>query len=84
MSAGDLIYRLITKNGKRTSDYQYNVLENSHILHDAETLKLMYNNASNNDQKASIMLHIDNFHDITDDWNDYRKIRNKIWDDFTC
>ena len=78
-----IIYELITSKGKRTSDYQYNILENSPILHDYETLETMYNNASTSEQKASIMCHIGNFADITDDWSDYRKLRNKIWDDFS-
>ena len=78
-----IVYDLITGGGKRTSNYQYNILEDTPLLHDSETLETMYYNATSLDQKASIMRHIDNFHKVTNGLEDYRKIRNKIWDDFT-
>lgn len=74
------IYNEVKK--KRKSDYQYNILESTPILHDIETLETMYNNADLK-QKASIMLHIDNFHDITHDWDDYQNLKGKIWDDYS-
>jgi len=73
---------VITKRGKRRSNYQYIVLENTPYLHGSETLQTMYDNAITNDQKASIMLHIDRFAEYTDGLPSYRKIRNQIWDDF--
>lgn len=78
----DLIFGAITKDGKRTSDYQYNIIEHTPLLHGYETLDAMYKKATTLDQKASIMLHIDNFHSITNDWSEYQDVKNKIWDDF--
>lgn len=76
-------YRYIYKSVKKgkKSDYMYNILEGSPYLHPTNHLEAMYRNASH-DQKASIMLHIDNFSELTHDWDDYTKIRNKIWDDY--
>lgn len=79
----NFVYELIAAKGGRTSrDYQYNTLEHTPYLHGTETLNTMYKNASTREQKASIMLHLDNFNDFTNDVDSYRKLRNKIWDDF--
>lgn len=81
----NLIYNLITKRGedKKVSDYQYSALEHTPLLHDTDTLNRMYDNAVTEDQKAAIMLHIDNHHKVTNDWDEYVELRNKIWDDFS-
>jgi len=77
-----IIYDLITGKGKRTSNYQYNILETTPFLHGAETLNTLYDNASTPEQKASVLLHIENFHDLTSGIEDYQDLRNKMWDDF--
>lgn len=76
------IYDLITAKGRRTSDYQYDILEHTPYLHGTETLNQMYKNAKTDDQKAAIMLHIERFYEYTHDVDSYRELRNKIWDDF--
>lgn len=74
-------YQQVKKTGRK-SNYGYNILESTPILHDSDVLETMYGNA-NHEQKASILLHIDNFSEITHDWEDYQKIANKIWDDYS-
>lgn len=75
------MYQTIKQSGIK-SDYQYKVLETTPILHSPDVLETMYQNA-NHEQKASIMLHIDNFSDITFNLDRYVNLRNKIWDDYT-
>lgn len=74
------IYQVV-KKGKKPN-YQYNILEHTPYLHPADQLEIMYQNASH-EQKASIMLHIDNFSEVTHDWDDYQDIAKKIWDDYS-
>lgn len=71
------IYQSV-KNGQK-SNYQYNIIENTSILHGPETLITMYDNA-NHEQKASIYKHICNFDMQTEE--DYKDIANSIWDDY--
>lgn len=78
----NLIYDLITGKRKRRSNYEYKGLEYTPYLQSSETLNTMYKNSVTKEQKASIMLHIDRFYEHTNDVDSYRKLKNKIWDDF--
>lgn len=81
MSWYNSVYREFTKK-KRTSNYEYSILEHTPYLHSSEQLEVMRKNAVNDYQKAAIMNHIKQFDDITNDWPEYRKIYNRIWDEY--
>lgn len=65
-----------------TSDYQYAILESTPLLHPAHQLQTMLNNANNDYQKSAILNHIVRFEDITMQFNDYRCIYDKIYDEY--
>lgn len=68
---------------KRTSNYQYSILENTPYLHGSEQLKTMLGNATNDYQKGAIMNHIMEFEQYTMHHKDYRDIYNEIYDDYS-
>lgn len=72
------IYQAVKKT--RKSDYHYNIIENTPILHSSDILKTMYDNADH-DQKASIYKHIID-HDVQD-LDGYKDIATSIWDDYS-
>lgn len=77
-----MVKSFVYKNKDLFVQPQYDILEDTPFLYGSDTLNDLYNNADNEDQKASIMMHIDNFDEITSNLDSYKKVRNKIWDDF--
>jgi hypothetical protein len=75
------VYREVMKK-KRTSNYQYSILEHTPYLHGPEQLETMRRNAVNDYQKAAIMNHIMHFEKHTMPYDSYRKIYNSIWDEY--
>lgn len=68
------------KKSKSITNWRYNVLESTPIIHPGWMLDDMYNSAQNRDQKSSILYHISNFG--LEDHPEYKSIADKIWDDF--
>lgn len=68
---------------KKTSDYQYVQLTVTPYLQGSDSLSTMYKNAISKKQKECIMEHLVRFDEITMNHLDYRRLYNKLYDEFS-
>lgn len=67
---------------RKTSDYQYVQAAVSPILYGSEQLMVMYRNAATPKQKECLMEHLVRHDVITMKYSDYRKLYDKLYDEF--